>query len=407
MTVGYLIIHGTSQDSASKKETTVQLEDHLRQSGEIVFGIGGPGSSEQAIKLTDKHNIYALESYTPIHEMGLPLDYAMKLASGVTHGSGMSDIVEEAVDAINQMVSLGVTTIRIISFSRGAVAATMTLNELDRLGHRILHTVKFEVTLLDPVPGPILVPKTLKIPRWVNKVFLQVSEHESRFGFRHLNLIRESSSTQLLADLSIGVHGHVGGSQEGPLPRLIKDNFVNYMDIPYPRLAPDEYLGLFLDLLEDDEIAAPPRFLRSLPSGQGMISRNFESLPPEPRALTMPSSLITQQAKLYSPSIRKTLEFSSFQSGYGFDRHGDRFNNILQRHSYWGRTPIISRPSSIVAPTGVVTHPPQFRSTITRVPNVGGKAKAVIALMGIGAAAGSYIANKKGFGGPPQSGSGQ
>lgn len=121
----------------------------------------------------------------------------------------------------------------------------------------------------------------------------------------------------------------------------------------------------------------------------------------------MPSSLITQQAKLYSPSIRKTLEFSSFQSGYGFDRHGDRFNNILQRHSYWGRTPIISRPSSIVAPTGVVTHPPQFRSTITRVPNVGGKAKAVIALMGIGAAAGSYIANKKGFGGPPQSGSGQ
>lgn len=255
--VGHLIIHGTSQDIMSTNETTVRLARHLAESGNKVIEIGGPGSVESAMRLAQ----VGREEYTPIHEMDPGLDYGLGLVSGAAFGTGIEEIVEQGVAALKLLIEQGATSIKIIGFSRGAVASAMICDRLKN--DAAMRRVAVTIALLDPVPGPFFVPKTLVIPGWVREVVLLTSRNEGRPGFNHLNVELGGRDTVLLGDTFFGVHGDIGGSTLSPVNTLAMDALVKKLRLPYPVKSDEELEDAFVQTWEDQHRFTAPRGMQS------------------------------------------------------------------------------------------------------------------------------------------------
>lgn len=362
MPTGYLFMHGTGQDIMSTKESTVTLERTLKDAGELVRGIGGPGSSERAIKIS-MENDYLLRTGTPpsIDEIHFPTDYLLNLVSGTVRGKGTREIVKEAREALQELVSAGATTIKIIGFSRGAVAAAMLLVDLNENGKPFKEGTQVDVALLDPVPGPYSIPQSLTVPRWVNKLYLQVSQHESRIGFQPLDIIVESTKTTLVADLCIGVHGDIGGSRQNSLSALNLDSLKTEMDINVPKLDYQQFTDNFIEVLKSADFYINPGIFQELRNFQGMDRRPFGGLS---AGLTVPSALLLKKFLDKSPGARQTLSSGSVQPGSWYDPAHQKLNEVLKSRETNGQTLIYKRPPSYRAPQGRIIHPPKFGQPI-------------------------------------------
>ena len=247
---GFIVVHGTSQDSTSATETTVQLAKAARAAGHHVVEIGGPGSTERAILRALKLNPELAEP-SRIEDIGIPLDHVWQLAAGTATGAGLDDIVDDIKAAAMKMVKAGVTSINLVGFSRGAVSLALALQRIgEEMGPAVRLAVPVNVCLMDPVPGPYLVPKQVKIPSFVDRLLLLVSKHEGRPGFRHLDLV-VSPEVQFKGDLVMGVHGDIGGSTQSAMTALIKDEVAQFVDVPALRVSPQQRLELAMKIIAD------------------------------------------------------------------------------------------------------------------------------------------------------------
>lgn len=238
---GLIVVHGTAQDSCSSFETTVKIAKAARAEGYFVIELGGPGSTERAILRGIERNP-DLAEYTPIDEIGLPLDYVWDFMSGIASGSGIQDIVRDILAAGLSMQAAGVTSIDLVGFSRGAVAIALALQEAESKGVK-LPAGSVNACLLDPVPGPFFVPQRLKIPAFVGKCMVLTSKHEGRLGFRNPE-ITLSEGVRLEADIVMGVHGDIGGSTQSPIAQLAMDQVARFIGLSALRLGYHERLWL-------------------------------------------------------------------------------------------------------------------------------------------------------------------
>lgn len=254
---GLIVVHGTSQDITSINETTVHITRAARAAGHLVVNIGGPGSTERSILRGIVRDPLRAE-YTPIDEIALPLDYGWDVLAGTATGAGMDDIVADIKRAVREMIEKGVTSIDLLGFSRGAVSLAMALDAIGKeLGGRTSLPVPVRVCLLDPVPGPYLVPQEITIPPIVKECMLLTSKHEGRLGFRNLGLSVDPG-VRFTGDLVMGVHGDIGGSTQSPLTRLVKDRVAEFLGLPTLRLTPMErYVALMLVILAATEYTNP------------------------------------------------------------------------------------------------------------------------------------------------------
>ena len=248
----YIIVHGSGQDGTSHRENTVKLAKHLRAIGEHVYEIGGPGSTERALK----QYIEAVEGQIirPIDEIGFSLDHAFELGFGMGAGGRLDNIVKEGEQAIYAFLRKGIRKFKIVGFSRGAVASVLLARRF-RIFRDIvdIQSIDLSLGLLDPVPGPILVPQHLVIPEYVKHTVLLVARDEGRPGFRHLSLQRENPRTRLTVDMIRGVHGDVGGSTQSDTTDLSLDYLVRNLEVPHPLLSVQERLEKIVETMLNSE----------------------------------------------------------------------------------------------------------------------------------------------------------
>lgn len=211
-----MIFHGTSQDGAKEKENTVKVAKQARAVGRRVIELGGPGSAEVAAK----HN------HVPdqlIHEMHPGLDYLKSLMAGLALGEGVGRIAEEAVDALRPKIEAG-QQVDLIGFSRGAVIATLVMAKLGMIyadPRKSSPLPCIRLTLLDPVPGPVLIPQFVILAgSLIKNIDITYSKHEGRFGFDQLGLEFHGDPSRVVGNMSVGRHGDVGGSTESDLARV-------------------------------------------------------------------------------------------------------------------------------------------------------------------------------------------
>lgn len=244
---GFIVVHGTSQDIMSTTETTVQLAKAAQAAGHQVVQIGGPGSTERAI-LRGLERDPSTAEYSRIEDIGFPLDYGWDVLAGTATGAGMDGIVNEIRAAALKMLKSGVTSINLVGFSRGAVSLALALQRIGEEMGTVQLPVPIKVCLMDPVPGPYLVPKTIKIPSFVDSMLLLISKHEGRPGFRHLDLI-VSPEVKFRADLVMGVHGDIGGSTQSAMTTLIKDEVSQFVGLAALRLSPEQRFERTLQII--------------------------------------------------------------------------------------------------------------------------------------------------------------
>ncbi len=263
---GLIFVHGTSQDRTSLNELTVRMAAVARGQSYLTIDIGGPGSTERSVLRMLEFDPEAA-SPSSFEELSVPLDYAMFVATGTATGRGIDGIVEDVIAKARMMLESGVTRIDIVGFSRGAVAAAMALERIDRI---LLAPPRIEVNacLLDPVPGPILVPKLIRLPPWLRRCGVFSSVHESRPGFNILGLVIPPE-VELTSVSVIGVHGDIGGSTRSKVHRLVADRVAEFLDLPGFSLDSLARVELIVDAMEDPS----PYVLPALP--QGVISRPY------------------------------------------------------------------------------------------------------------------------------------
>jgi hypothetical protein len=75
-----------------------------------------------------------IDFYTSDELPNLSLDYGYQVAVGGLFGGGSHELVAEGMEAIASMLASGVTELRLVGFSRGAVIIAMILKELDKGG---------------------------------------------------------------------------------------------------------------------------------------------------------------------------------------------------------------------------------------------------------------------------------
>ncbi|RMO77624.1 hypothetical protein [Pseudomonas syringae group genomosp. 3] len=367
MPEAYIIYHGTSQDWSSDKENTVALARALRAAGKMVIDIGGPGSSERAIKTSIRDDYYLRNKIPhPIDEISFPTDIGINILSGIIRGKGIYDSVSEGVEAFEELLANGFCTIKIIGFSRGAVAAAMLLTQLEKTKRISSTPIYVDVALLDPVPGPFTVPTSLTIPGWVRKVYVQFSEHESRLGFQALDVSFASDKTKVIIDTSIGVHGDIGGSTQSSVSKLNLDMLKRHMDLPLARLSPENFVELFSLSLYESESYSNPGFRDEIRRGQGMSRRPGGGLL---EGLASASPLIKIQAENYSPEIQRTFA-TGFVQPPVFSQPS-LFSNVINRYANNGMTPISMRPLPLVSSGRIQTFP-RYPQLIRQLP-VGGR----------------------------------
>ncbi|SAL67568.1 hypothetical protein AWB69_07788 [Caballeronia udeis] len=248
----YIIVHGSGQDGTSHRENTVKLAKHLRAIGEHVYEIGGPGSTERALK----QYIEAVEGriIRPIDEVGIPLDHAFELGFGMGAGGRLDNIVKEGEQAIYEFLRKGIRKFKIVGFSRGAVASVLLAQRLPIFRDIVdIQSIDLSLGLLDPVPGPILVPQHLVIPEYVKHTVLLIARDEGRPGFRHLSLQRENPRTRLTVDMIRGVHGDVGGSTQSGTTDLSLDYLVRNLEVPHRLLSLQERLDKIVETMMNSD----------------------------------------------------------------------------------------------------------------------------------------------------------
>lgn len=242
---GLIVFHGTSQDQMSRAENTVKLFDIARDAGWRVEQLGGPGSTERAMKTVLQADPGAAQ-YTRIEDIGLPLDYVWGLGAGVATGSGVEDNIREARELLRKLKLEGASNIRMVGFSRGADTIANLLNQLE--AERFDLGLPLSVTLLDPVPGPLR-RKHRKLPAFVDEVQLFTSQHEGRPGFAPLD-ISVDTRTRLDAQVVVGVHGDIGGSTGSGVADLILDDVLRKHRLP-PRLTELDRVRRIMSAMED------------------------------------------------------------------------------------------------------------------------------------------------------------
>jgi hypothetical protein len=242
---GLIVFHGTSQDKMSRSENTVKLFDIAKDAGWRVEELGGPGSTERAMKTVLQADPGAGD-YTRIEDIGLPLDYAWGLGAGVATGSGVEDNILEAREMLRKLKMEGASSIRMVGFSRGADTIANLLNQLE--AERYDLGLPLSVTLLDPVPGPLR-RKHRKLPAFVDEVQLFTSQHEGRPGFAPLDISVEAR-TRLDAQVVVGVHGDIGGSTGSGVADLILDDVLRKHKLPR-RLTATDRARLIMSAMED------------------------------------------------------------------------------------------------------------------------------------------------------------
>lgn len=242
---GLIVFHGTSQDKMSRAENTVKLFDIAKDAGWRVEELGGPGSTERAMKTVLQADPSAA-GYTRIEDIGLPLDYAWGLGAGVATGSGVEDNIREARELLRKLKMEGASNIRMVGFSRGADTIANLLNQLE--AERFDLGLPLSVTLLDPVPGPLR-RKHRKLPAFVDEVQLFTSQHEGRPGFAPLD-ISVDAGTRLDAQVVVGVHGDIGGSTGSGVADLILDDVLRKHRLPR-RLTATDRADLIMGAMED------------------------------------------------------------------------------------------------------------------------------------------------------------
>jgi len=211
-----LIAHGTSQDQGSSKELTTKVLVAARAEGRQCLDIGGPGSVESALKLTSARPSQSM------HDIDLPTDIFAMYAGGAILGTGFSENVEEIVERVLGLGKQGCIRLQMVGFSRGAVSLCEAAARLGELREKYpkLKIPDIVLSAYDPVPGPVFVPKSIKIPKSVVSSFnLLCSKHEGRPGFDQLGLAYDGADFQ--GDVVVGVHGDIGGSTGSALSRLI------------------------------------------------------------------------------------------------------------------------------------------------------------------------------------------
>jgi len=294
---GVIIVHGTGQDITSRNELTVQLALEAISEGHIVMQLGGPGSTERVIRDSLRNNPLLAEP-SPIDEISFPLDYFVDMGSGIALGSGVDRIVEELEEAVLSLLKQGVTEIHLVGFSRGAVSLAIALETIGKkmLKEGIAITVPISVCLLDPVPGPVLIPKHVEIPAFVKELWLMTSKHEGRLGFKHLQLSL-AGTTKFRGDMVMGVHGDIGGSTGSTMTRLVKDDVSAFLKLKSRRLTPLERLFMALEItLEPEQYVKPSLQYR-------MKRRVFGEWSPvglEPDTLELPSAYLAQEMETSS-----------------------------------------------------------------------------------------------------------
>jgi hypothetical protein len=210
--------------------------------------IGGPGSTERSILRGLKRDPF-LAQPSSIYDIDLPLDHLWDVAAGTFVGSGIDDIVDEVKVAVLGMVNAGVSSVDLVGFSRGAVSLALALQRIgEELGPTFRTPVPINVCLLDPVPGPYLVPKHVEIPSFVNRLLLFVSKHEGRWGFLNLGL-SVSPEVTFRSDLVMGVHGDIGGSTRSAMTILVKDEVAEFLGLPSFRLSLEERVRKTLEIM--------------------------------------------------------------------------------------------------------------------------------------------------------------
>jgi hypothetical protein len=277
---GLIVFHGTSQDKMSRAENTVKLFDIAKDAGWRVEELGGPGSTERAMKTVLQADPSAA-GYTRIEDIGLPLDYAWGLGAGVATGSGVEDNIREARELLRKLKMEGASNIRMVGFSRGADTIANLLNQLE--AERFDLGLPLSVTLLDPVPGPLR-RKHRKLPAFVDEVQLFASQHEGRPGFAPLD-ISVDAGTRLDAQVVVGVHGDIGGSTGSGVADLVLDDVLRKHKLPQ-RLTAMDRARLIMSAMEDPtpyvmpslEHAIWPRKMRPS-TGVGYASDNAVVFP--------------------------------------------------------------------------------------------------------------------------------
>lgn len=301
---GIIFVHGTGQDISSQNETTVKLFKQAQAEGHIVAQIGGPGSTERNFlrlqKLTG-----TVDSYTPIDEIGLPLDYGLLNLTGNALGTGVDDITEEIQELVQKMLSQGVSELILVGFSRGAVSLALALEKIDKSFKSLIIKIPISVCLLDPVPGPFLIKKSAVIPRWVNRLMLLVAEHEGRPGFAQFE-IKKYPETKLISDLVMGVHGDIGGSTLSTMTHIVYDDVTRFLGLKGHRLSIDSRQDMILDMMfNSDQYTRPSWTYRLMPRTfeGGPFFPSWRPVTSEQNIIEMPSERLYNEVQ-FNPMIR-------------------------------------------------------------------------------------------------------
>jgi hypothetical protein len=300
--IAYVFVGGTSQDLNSPNEHTTQLFNEISAVGANCTHIDGAGSGRRA----RNESQLALAQYPfgipPIDEIGHALDIPFNKTVGVLLGTGTDKIVLQVMEAVANVISQGAEEVVLVGFSRGAVAVAMALDECAR--RQIKLHVRIRVALLDPVPGPMFLPKEITIPAFVSEIFLLVAHDERRFGFEHLHVKCESDATRLTAEMWSGVHGDIGGSTQSSTSRLIKDRIIEVMKLPLALLPDPQWLPIAFKALLD----SPGIISQSLTISHKLrnFGHNDQSLLP-PNTVTFPSLGTRDRMVARSPFARAAL----------------------------------------------------------------------------------------------------
>lgn len=364
-----IVVHGTSQDSMSHNENTVKLARAARALGYFVIDIGGPASTERTLK-----NLLAMDtmnsSSTVDDALGWTALYGIDMMRGIVLGHGVDEIVRDVKDAILACFRLNASSIDIVGFSRGAVAVALGVERIGReLGPNLISPIPINITLLDPVPGPLRIQQSVELPSFVNSVHHLVSKHEGRPGFHHLGL-KIPKSVSYRGDLVMGVHGDIGGSTGSGVSRMALSRVAQSVGVGSLVLTPDEMFQITIGAMSGHDSYSNQGVMQFM-DRRGL---GWSPVDHDPRALILPSfesqfDLIGRHDREWERALeRLAIERYRRQLRESERRRQQQAREQAEREliqSLAGMT--ISIPGRPVpSQSGTVVFPPSSPTTLTR-----------------------------------------
>jgi|GEM_PF-3517724 len=220
-----VIFQGSGQHAESPDESLTTIAAASRKLGAEVIVLDGVGSAHQVARHADRH---VMSGGIEDVELGASTMLVGPLL-GVSTGSGLGHIVDDAMSQLRRRRKAG-GKLHVLGFSRGAVAAFVFCQQLERLKPS---AAEVETLLLaDPVPGPFISIDP-SIGTNVRRVCIFEALDEGRPGFERQTGIRfDSRVTEVRSYLSTGIHGDVGGSSRSPMAALNREMMLGVLGLP-------------------------------------------------------------------------------------------------------------------------------------------------------------------------------